>query len=490
MPYRQNVEAGMTPTITTALASQDTSHRICVIGAGLTGTLLSLYFARRGFEVDVFEKRPDMRAADIPGGRTIVMSLSHRGLRALDGVGLQDAVLKTTFPKYGRAVHLCDGSVQEQAYGRDGDAINTVDRKELNCLLMNKAEATGRIRLFFEMRLQHLDADTGQVELYHTVAGQTVKVRYRAIIGADGIFSQVREQLQKINAVTSHLVETGYSYRELSIPPNEDGTHRLAKSSVHVWPRKNHVLVGLPRHDGSFCCNLFLPSEGEWSLSSLQTRECISVFFDNHFPMVKPLMPDLIDEWLTNPRSDISTVKCRPWHHKDKVMLIGDAAHAIVPFFAMGMNVGFEDCRVFDDLMTTHGNDLGRVFEAFSRLRIPDTDAISDLSYKNFSEISKSPDPTYHTKWTLERQIWELRPDRWMPYYAMIAFSDLPLADTVARKEQQNQVIEQLLADHGQDVVACPLRLADVVDSYVVDLQPLPCSEVRTTSQTRTRSFD
>ena len=449
------------------------SNRIGVVGAGLTGSLLTLYLVQRGFEVDLYEKRPDMRTTDIPGGRTIVMSLSHRGLRALDNVGLKNEVLATTFPKHSRAVHLCDGSVRVQQYGKCGDAINTVDRKELNCLLMNRAEATGKVRLFFDHHCQELDPDSGRVVFLDENRGETVEAEYRAVIGSDGIFSHVRAQLEQHRHVDGQLIETGYGYRELNIPPCDNGSHKLEKHHVHVWPRQSHVLVALPRHDGRFCCNLFLPSEGERSLASMTTRESVQSLFNDKFPNVVPLMPSLLDEWFASPPSNISAVKCLPWHYKDKVLLIGDAAHAIVPFFAMGMNVGFEDCRVFDDLMDEYDNDLGRVFDEMSRQRKPNTDAIADLSYKNFFDIGRSPDPDYQVKWEVQRQIWQLRPDRWMPLYAMIAFSDTPLAETIARNAHQKRIVGMIIAEQGRDIVERPDALKNVLDRYLVDIEPL-----------------
>jgi kynurenine 3-monooxygenase len=251
--------------------------------------------------------------------------------------------------------------------------------------------------------------------------------------------------------VRSELRKAKHGYRELVIPPDENGNYRLDKNCVHVWPRKDYIMVGLPSHGGKFTCNLFLPSEGKLSLKTIENEKQIHELFERDFKKMKPLMPNLIEDYFNHAASEILTVKCDKWNYRDRVLLIGDAAHAIVPFFAMGMNVGFEDCTVFDDLMKKYNNDLERVFLSFGKKRKPETDAISDLSFKNFSEISKSPNDDYHKIWELERTIWDMYPGKWIPLYPMIAFSHIPFTEVIRRNDLQKEMIENLVAKFKLD---------------------------------------
>jgi kynurenine 3-monooxygenase len=417
-------------------------RKVCVVGAGLTGSLLTIILAKRGFEVDMYEKRPDIRKKLVSGNRTIAMSLSVRGIRGLERAGLSENIVKNTLPKHSRVVHKKNGSLFVQQYGKDGDTINTVDRTELNSQLLNEAEKTGKVNFYPDTRCNIIDADNGLITFTNEILNESYTKEYRWIIGADGIFSDVRQNLIREALVRSELRKAKHGYRELVIPPDENGNYRLDKNCVHVWPRKDYIMVGLPSHGGKFTCNLFLPSEGKLSLKTIENEKQIHELFDRDFKKMKPLMPNLIEDYFNHAASEILTVKCDKWNYRDRVLLIGDAAHAIVPFFAMGMNVGFEDCTVFDDLMKKYNNDLERVFLSFGKKRKPETDAISDLSFKNFSEISKSPNDDYHKIWELERTIWDMYPGKWIPLYPMIAFSHIPFTEVIRRNDLQKEMIE------------------------------------------------
>lgn len=422
----------------------DCHDRIGIVGAGLVGSLLSIYLAQRGFAVDLYEKRPDMRKSAMRGGRSIVMSISYRGLKGLDGVGLRSLVEGQTHPKYSRMVHLPDGTTTEQAYGRDRQSINTVDRKQLNCNLLDRAEATGRVKIYFNHQLQSMDIRGGGLVLEDIETGNLLTRTYDRIIGADGMFSRVREALEAQGDTTSDRLNMQHGYRELGIPP-VNGGWALPEHLVHVWPRRNYILVALPKLDKSYTCTLFLPADGDLSLASITSEADVFRLFRAQFADVIPLMPTMVDDFFSNPASRLFSVKCSPWNYEDRVLVLGDAAHAIVPFFAMGMNVGFEDCTVFDGLMEEFRNDLGAVIREFGARRKPDTDAIADLSAKNFSEIAHSPDPDYNFKWALERRIWETYPDRWMPLYPMIAFSHMPLREAVQRNQRQKEILAEII---------------------------------------------
>jgi kynurenine 3-monooxygenase len=387
----------------------------------------------------------------VSGNRTIAMSLSVRGIRGLERAGLSENIVKNTLPKHSRVVHKKNGSLFVQQYGKDGDTINTVDRTELNSQLLNEAEKTGKVNFYPDTRCNIIDADNGLITFTNEILNESYTKEYRWIIGADGIFSDVRQNLIREALVRSELRKAKHGYRELVIPPDENGNYRLDKNCVHVWPRKDYIMVGLPSHGGKFTCNLFLPSEGKLSLKTIENEKQIHELFDRDFKKMKPLMPNLIEDYFNHAASEILTVKCDKWNYRDRVLLIGDAAHAIVPFFAMGMNVGFEDCTVFDDLMKKYNNDLERVFLSFGKKRKPETDAISDLSFKNFSEISKSPNDDYHKIWELERTIWDMYPGKWIPLYPMIAFSHIPFTEVIRRNDLQKEMIENLVAKFKLD---------------------------------------
>jgi kynurenine 3-monooxygenase len=445
-------------------------ERICVVGAGLVGTLLSLYLAKRGYRVDLYEKRPDMRHAHISAGRSIVMSISARGVRALEGVGQADAITSQTLPKRGRTVHMADGTLKFQRYGKENNSINTIDRRALNCTLMDKAEATGKVKIFFNQECGYIDIDTCDVEFLDTESGEKTSKRYSRIVGTDGIFSSVRANLEDRRATVSELTTHPYGYRELVIPPLPDGDWAMEHNSVHIWPRPNIMMLAIPRIDHAFTITLFLPLKGENSFCALQTEEQLISFFKRNFPKAYGRMPTLVEDYFTNDTASIFSVRCSPWHYKDKVAILGDASHAIVPFFAMGMNAGFEDCTVFDNLMEKHRGDFGAVFKEFTLHRKPDMDAMADMSMTNFAELEKSPDPNYDTKWMLERKLWDLLPDRWMPQYAMIAFSHIPLSEVEVRSKLQMRILDELVTRYSIEELENDNRLKEIVSGQVTAL--------------------
>lgn len=448
--------------------------KVCVIGAGLTGSLLSLLLAKKGFEVDLYEKRPDIRKKLLSDNRTIAMSISARGIRGLQRANLSKEILANTLPKHSRVVHKEDGYDSTQKYGRNGDTINTVNRTELNSQLLNEVEKTGKVNFYPNTRCNIIDADNGIVTFTSINSNNSLSKAYRWIIGADGIFSDVRQNLERAKLVKCEMKKAKHGYRELIIPPDEKYNYRLDNQCVHVWPRKDYILVGLPSHEGKFTCNLFLPSEGELSLKDIKSEEQVMKLFNRDFRTVIPLMPNLVEDYFNHAASEILTVKCDKWNYKDRVLLIGDAAHAIVPFFAMGMNVGFEDCTVFDDLMKEYDNDLAQVFNKFGERRKPETDAISDLSFKNFNEISKSPNDNYQRIWELERVIWNLYPKEWIPLYPMIAFTHIPFTDVIERNEIQKKIIHDILGTYGlneNQINENMIRL--IMEPYIKKIAPV-----------------
>lgn len=451
-------------------------NKVCVVGAGLVGSMLASYLAQQGFSCDVYEKRPDFRQNYQSGNRTITMSISYRGVKGLNGIGLSEYVDKYTIPKHSRMIHNIDGTTSSQMYGRKDQSINTIDRKHLNQTLIQTAEESGRVQFYFDHQCESINPDSGDITFLNISKLTTKTLQYRWIIGADGLFSNVRQILESHSLMTSEFLDVPYGYRELLIPPDSNGNYILAKDHVHVWPRENHIMVGLPSHKGQFTCNLFLPSDGNHSLNSMQTEKAVEELFRLKFPKLRPLMPTLVEDYFRNPASHIHAIKSGPWNYKDKILLIGDAAHAIVPFFAMGMNTCFEDCTLFNDLLKQYNNDLSKVFLNFYNKRKKDTDAISNLSYSNFSEISKSPEENYDLLWKLDRLIWELYPEKWMPCYSMVAFTDIPFSIAAERTTLQNKLLQEIIDKHSLSSMNdfSSITIQQLITPLLQNMHPLP----------------
>ncbi|MBL7709189.1 MAG: FAD-dependent monooxygenase, partial [Chitinophagaceae bacterium] len=329
---------------------------ITIIGAGLVGSLLSIYLAKRGYRVSIFERRPDMRKEKISAGRSINLALSDRGLLALDKVGLADEIKNISIPMHGRHIHNMDSSTAFQPYGKEGQFINSVSRGALNMKLMDLAEQHG-VQIQFNHKCSAIDWKTNTIN-FELPGSQPVAHHSQLIFGSDGAFSAARMQHQlqhdKFN-YSQYYIDCGY--KELTIPPTPAGEFAMEVNALHIWPRKDYMLIALPNLDKTFTCTLFFPFEGPASFSNLTTKEKVQSFFENTFPDAIALMPDYVNEFFNNPTSSLVTVKCFPWVREDKFALIGDAAHAIVPFFGQGMNCGFEDCRVLDELIDENGDD-------------------------------------------------------------------------------------------------------------------------------------
>jgi len=425
--------------------SQLEGRHLIVVGAGLVGTLCSLHLVRRGARVTLLEKRPDLRRADLPGGRSIAMSLSDRGWHALRTVGLDEAVREGAMPKRKRCVHLPDGSVQKQTYGRPEHALWTVIRKTLNCVLLDGAEKAG-VDLRFETLCEEVDLATGRLVARDLVSDRAETLDCDHLIGADGMNSRVRKELCRVGCIGDEMLTLDYRYFEFVIPPAEDGGFRLDPDGVHIWPRPEGLFVALPNQGGSFTGTLFFAKKGDNLFRYGRAYEERVQGFVEAFPDLARLCPDYDGTLERNPPSDIKAVRCSPWHVDGRVSLIGDACHAIVPFFAMGMNTGFEDVTVLDELIEEFDGDLDLVLPAFSERRKRCTDAIGDLSLANFRSIGESADPDYDRRWQLERRLWDLMPDQWTPLYPMIHFGRRPLDEVIAANRTQAAVLDELMA--------------------------------------------
>src|SRR3989337_531358 len=380
---------------------------ITIIGAGLVGSLFSIYLSKRGYKVNIYEQRPDMRKEKITAGRSINLALSDRGIKALEEVGIMDAIRQIAIPMHGRYIHNADGKMTHQPYGMQGQFINSVSRAELNIRLMDLAEQHG-VEILFQQKCVDVDWKKNQISFEQPhlkpVIATANKVKQEAktsdfelLFGADGAYSAVRlqQQLQHNRfQYEQHYIDFGY--KELIIPSGEDGEFRIEKNALHIWPRGNYMLIALPNNDGSFTCTLFFPFEGEPSFASLDTKEKVKSFFEKTFADAVPMMPTLEDDFFNNPTSSLITVKCFPWIRNDKFALIGDAAHAIVPFFGQGMNCGFEDCSVLNGLISKHDDNWFAILEEYQYLRKADSDAIAEMALNNFIEMrDKVADPHF-----------------------------------------------------------------------------------------------
>lgn len=420
---------------------------ITIIGAGLVGSLLSIYLSKRGYKVRIYERRGDMRKEKMSAGRSINLALSDRGLLALEKVGLADEIKKISIPMHGRYIHNLDGSTAFQPYGKEGQYINSVSRRTLNMKLMDLAEQHG-VQIFFNEKCTVLDWDKDVLEFENTSGANVPPARADLVFGADGAFSAARLQHQlrhdKFN-YQQYYIDCGY--KELTIPPTADGNFAMEVNALHIWPRKDYMLIALPNLDKTFTCTLFFPFEGEASFEKLTTKERVKEFFEKTFPDAVKLMPDYINEFFTNPTSSLVTVKCFPWIRDDKFALIGDAAHAIVPFFGQGMNCGFEDCRVLDGLIDKHKEDWQAILREYQSLRKPDADAIADLAINNFTEMrDKTADPKFLLQKKIEAKLHEKYPDKWIPAYSQVTFSPhIRYSEALQRGQKQEAIMQEIM---------------------------------------------
>lgn len=419
-----------------------------IIGAGLVGSLLSIYLLRRGLNVQIFERRGDMRRAQISAGRSINLALSDRGIRALEEVGIMEEVRKICIPMHGRYIHNSDGSTAFQAYGKEGQFINSVSRGELNRKLMDLAEENGA-HIHFHHTCREIDWKERTIE-FENKDGDMVAENFELLFGSDGAYSAARlhHQLHQDRfQYDQYYIDFGY--KELTIPPAEDGGFRMEKNALHIWPRGNYMLIALPNTDGSFTCTLFFPFEGDPSFASLITAEKVKEFFQHNFTDAFEMMPGLTEEFFGNPTSSLVTVRCFPWVREDHFALIGDAAHAIVPFFGQGMNCGFEDCSVLDELIEKHKDDWKTILSEFQSLRKPDGDAIAELALNNFIEMrDKVADKKFLQQKKVEARLHQLYPDKWIPAYSQVTFSPgIRYSEALRRGKSQDAIMQPFMEE-------------------------------------------
>ncbi len=422
-------------------------QNIVILGAGLVGSLLSILLAKRGYSVSIYERRPDMRKHSISSGKSINLALSNRGWWPLKRAGIIKTIEKMIVPMKGRMIHDEESQLTFQPYGRSGQEINSISRGGLNAVLMDEAENQG-VKLFFSQPCEEVDYIKNKISINDS--GSIREVSPDAIIGADGAFSVARAALQKTDRFNYSQYYITHGYKELYIPPDSNGDYQLDKNALHIWPRKEYMLIALPNLDASFTVTLFLPFEGDVSFFSLDSDEKVWDFFNSKFPDALVHMNDLAQHWNANSSSSLVTVKCSPWF-LNRTMLIGDAAHAVVPFYGQGMNCGFEDCRIFDDILSDCNDNWDIALDRYQVARKENADAIADLAIDNYIEMRDHvADEKFLLRKQIEAKLHSLYPQQWVPQYSMVTFNEnIGYAQAKELGMRQKEIMDEVMNDPG-----------------------------------------
>lgn len=421
-----------------------TPKKIAIVGSGLVGSLLAIYLQKRGHSITVFDRRPDIRTIKF-SGRSINLAMSDRGWTTLRQIQIEKEVKKLAIPLDKRAMHVVGKPLYFQKYGKEGEAIWSISRGVLNRKMIDLAEGTG-VEFRFEEKVWDVDLPQAKIYTGETEKGEWKAYDFDIVFGCDGAFSRVRHKMQRRSRFdySQDFIDVGY--KELTIPANEDGSHKLDKNSFHIWPRGRFMFIAMPNLDGSFTCTLFMPFEGEISFEKITTKKEAEKFFKTHFPNVRKEIENLTTDFFANPTSALVTMKCYPWTYWDKVALVGDAAHAVVPFYGQGMNAGFEDIYFLDQLMGQYGDDWETIFRTYQEQRKPNADAIAELSYRNFMEMSsKTADPGFLVQKKIEKWFAEKHPDKWIPAYSRVTFSNKPYAEALAIGDAQEEIMKEVM---------------------------------------------
>lgn len=422
------------------------NRRFTIVGGGLVGSLLSIYLRKRHLNVQVFEKRGDIRTNKEEKGRSINMALSDRGWLALDKIGLASKVKHHAIPMYGRMIHQVGGEQTFQPYGEQNQAIYSISRNLLTQILVEESISLGT-RYTFNQKCIDIDLKSKQLIFQEDSSVSSHKHDYDVLIGTDGAFSEVRSALTKTDRFDYQQFYLNHGYKELNIPAFKNGSHRVEKHALHIWPRGHFMLIALPNMDGSFTCTLFLPFEGIDSFQNIKNDQDLLTFFSKNFSDAIDLMPNLATDYFHNPTSSLINVKCNPWSYQDSVLLMGDAAHSIVPFYGQGMNAGFEDVRVFGEMLENSNTDLLELFEEFQSSRKPNTDAISQMAIDNFAEMrDKVSDQRFLLKKKIDALLHQKYGEKWIPQYSLVTFSPhVSYSEAMRMGEEQSKILDKIL---------------------------------------------
>lgn len=414
-----------------------------IVGGGLAGALMAVYLGKAGRSVDVYERRSDPASGTIVGGRSINLAISVRGIHALEQVGLAERVMKLAIPMRGRMIHAIDGHTHFQPYDKDADrCINSVSRGGLNAALIDTARECPNVGVHFDWKCCDVDLDAPALQLAHAQTGETRRAAAQVVLGFDGAYSAVRRSMQRLERFNYSQHYLGHGYKELAIPPKADGGFALDPNALHIWPRHSYMMIALPNPDGSFTCTLFLHFTGSASFAALRTRDDTRRFFEQQFGDAVALMPTLLDDFERNPVGSMLTVRCNPWSHAGKVVLGGDAAHAVVPFYGQGMNASFEDCTALFESLSRHGRNAAAAFGEYERRRKENSDALADLAIVNFLEMrDKTASRLFHAKKRIERTLHKWLPGLYTPLYTLVSFTRTPYAAARRRARTQDVLV-------------------------------------------------
>ncbi len=421
-----------------------------IVGAGLVGSLWAVYLSKAGYKVTIVEMRGDLRETDISAGKSINLAFSERGWTAFRKVGIEIEIEDIAIPMYGRTMHDMEGNLTYQPYGQEGQAIYSVSRAGINCRMMDVAEKLGDVTIRFNEKCIGADLDNGIVTTKNTKTGEITETVADVVFATDGAFSAVRYRaMQKLDRFeyNQHYIEDGY--REILLSANEDGSYKLAINSLHIWPRGRYMLIALPNEDGSFTCTLFMPFVGhKYAFDKLDSKQSVERFFKEVFPDFYDMMPNIAEVWETHPLSSLAIIRCYPWT-RGKTALMGDAAHATVPFYGQGMNSGFEDCTVMWSLFEKHNGDWAEIFEEYQKVRKPEGDAVQDLSLHNYYVMRDYvADPKFLLQKKFERRIQQLFPEDYTPLYSQVSFSNIPYSEALQSGKDQDKYIKGIMEEH------------------------------------------
>jgi kynurenine 3-monooxygenase len=419
-------------------------EKITLVGGGLSGSLLSVYLAKRGYDVHVYERRSDMRSGRYEGGRSINLALSNRGIRGLQKVGLDKEILDISIPMSGRMMHDVAGNLAYQPYGKDGEAIHSVSRSGLNVRLLQLADAYPNIHMYFDAKCTYADLDAG-ITRYTFADGKTVEDKADVVIATDGAFSAVREAFLHTHRFSYSQTYENHGYKELEITPSEAGEFRMNKNCLHIWPRKSYMMIALPNPGGNFTCTLFLPWEGDLSFETLKSDSDVRTFFNRDFADAVPMMPALTEDFFGNPTGSLATFRCYPWV-KGKTALLGDSAHGVVPFYGQGMNCCFEDCIVLDEFIEKFKGDWPKILDAYQKSRKPNADAIATLALNNFVEMRDLVgSPEFLHRKHVEHELTELYPELFKSQYELTTFHTTPYKYALDMGAKNDRLLDHLI---------------------------------------------
>lgn len=440
-----------------------TTPKITIVGAGLGGTLLAIYLARRGWEVDLYERRGDMRREAVETGRSIKLTLAERGVAALGELGLAEHVKKKIcIPLRGRAIHSNSGAITHQPYGKnDDEVIHSFSRNDLNSFLLDVAEQEPTLRLHFHQICVEIEKENAAAIFRDARTNAETRVQGDILIGSDGAFSTVRRLMMVRERIDFSQEFLAWGYKELTIQGTAEGLPPMDRNALHVWPCGDHMLFALPNLDGSLCGVCTLPFSGRHSFESFTDAGAIETMFRTHFPDVVPYMPNALEEFQSRPISELITIRTSRWHHKGKILLIGDAAHSVIPFYGQGMNAAFEDCSILNRLIDRRGtSDWQALFTEFQALRKPNTDVLARLSIANFFEMqdtARRPLVTARKRTSIFLN--KLFRQHSMPLYTMISHTTIPYAEAVERHRRQERIARWLGLDLVVGAVSLHVRL-------------------------------